>query len=60
MSDEVRLVCQKCGDEGAERRRQNTAYCEDDRNYVTLCPACHLENDLHWREMWADYYGGCL
>lgn len=60
MSDAAPIVCDFCGAEGAERYRQNTQYCEDERNFVTACPECRLENDRYWGDMWADYYGGCL
>ena len=49
-----------CDRNDAERQRQNTAYCDDERNWVTLCPDCMKSNDAHWADMWADYYSGCL
>lgn len=57
MSD---VICEQCGAQDAKRRRQNTQYCDDDRNYATLCPDCQLENDRYWADMWADYYANCL
>jgi hypothetical protein len=49
-----------CENDTAVRRRQNTAYVEDERNWVTLCPECMAANDAHWKDMWDDYYAGCL
>lgn len=61
MSDAaVNETCERCGNEGAEKRRQNTAYTDDERNYTILCPPCQEENDRYWRDMWAEYYDGCL
>jgi hypothetical protein len=44
-----------CENEG-KRRRQNTAYADDERNWVVLCDECFAENEEHWHEMWAEYY----
>ena len=52
--------CPACGRPGAERRRQNTAYADDERNFVTLCPSCHEENNEHWREQWQEYWGNVI
>lgn len=51
--------CEGCGGRG-ERYRQRTSYNDDERNWITLCPICREDNDAHWDEMWADYYGGRL
>jgi len=48
-----------CGRPGI-RRRQNTAYPNDEMNFAILCAECQAENDEHWAEMWAEYYRGCL
>lgn len=44
----------------AKWRRQNTMYVDDRSNWICLCDSCSEENDAHWRDMWADYYAGCL
>jgi hypothetical protein len=49
-----------CDRTDAMRQRQNTAYVEDDRNWVTLCPDCMRANDNCWSERWSEYYSGCL
>jgi hypothetical protein len=49
-----------CGRQDATRQRQNTAYMDEERNWVTLCPKCMKENDEEWADMWRDYYGGLL
>lgn len=59
MSD---LVCDMCGKTGPDvkRKRQNTAYVDDEANFNSLCPPCQEEADAYWAEMWAEYYRGCL
>lgn len=42
------------------RQRQNTAYCDDSMNWIKMCDRCAIENDLHWQEMWNEYYSGRL
>lgn len=39
-----------------KRRRQNTQYVDDSKNWVFLCDDCMRQNDEHWDEMWDDYY----
>ena len=51
------LKCEHCGSKNAEKRRQRTAYADDEKNWRTLCPKCQEENDEYWNEMWDDYYG---
>ncbi len=55
-----RVRCEECSRRGAIRYHQNTQYCEESRNWVTLCPECMIENDEHWRGMWADFYSSRL
>ena len=39
-----------------EKRRQRTAYHDDDLNWVFLCDECMEMNQGNWDEMWSDYY----
>jgi hypothetical protein len=55
-----RLKCEKCGDIGATRNRQMTAYNDDTMNFANLCPECQEECNKYWKERWSDYYAGCL
>ena len=48
-----------CEREG-KRRRQNTRYVDDERNWVVMCDECFDENERYWRDMWSDYYAGCM
>jgi len=50
------VKCQGCDKEGAERRRQLTAYVDDESNYSTLCDECQDETDEYWKDMWNEYY----
>ncbi len=43
-----------------KRRRQNTAYSDDERNWVTACDDCMVIIQERWDDMWDDYYGGLL
>ena len=43
-----------------DRRRQNTAYHEDELNFNTLCFVHQAETDAYWDERWRDYYSGVL
>lgn len=52
--------CDKCGQYGAAKNRQNTAYEDDEKNYATLCDICQTEEDEHWKYMWADYWSSRL
>lgn len=50
--------CPMCGCwfcRGVKRRRQNTAYEDEESNYVTVCPTCFEEIEEYWDERWADY-----
>lgn len=53
-------LCERCGDRGAFKARQRTAYIDEELNWVTLCEPCHEENAEYWNEMWAEYYAGRL
>lgn len=56
------LPCQgwegPCENNTASLQRQNTAYHDDERNWVTLCPECMKACDEYWAEMWEEYYNG--
>jgi len=56
------LKCNFCGKESPDviNYHQGTAYVNDIDNYVNTCPECKIKNDEYWRDMWADYYSGCL
>lgn len=40
--------------------RQNTQYIDDILNWVCLCSKHRKENDIHWQDMWNDYYSDKL
>ena len=44
--------CQRLG----KRRRQNTAYNDEESNWVHLCDQCFEQNEKYWGEMWSEYY----
>lgn len=50
------MKCQHCGAEGAEKRRQASAYVDDKLNFATLCDDCQKESHEYWMDMWNDYY----
>ena len=42
------------------KQRQNTAYVDDQCNWVHLCDDCAKVNDEYWSEMWDEYNRGRL
>jgi len=50
----------RCESMNATRRRQNTAYEEDESNWNTLCEDCQVEVDEHWADMWNEYWSSVL
>ena len=54
------MKCKACKKDGAEKRRQNTAYYNDEENFAILCPDCQKDADEYWQERWDEYYSGCL
>lgn len=41
-------------------RRMNTAYVDEDLNYIECCNECFEEVQAHWKDMWDEYYSGIL
>jgi len=39
-----------------KRQRQNTAYHEDESNWIFVCDKCLEEINEYWTGMWQDYY----
>lgn len=58
----VKPRCPICGErrKDVESRRQNTAYVNDESNFVTSCGECYEEIQEYWAERWQEYYGRCL
>jgi hypothetical protein len=52
--------CIRCGCDGAKRRRQFTAYVNDEMNFAVLCDECQEEASEYWMERWNEYYGSVL
>ena len=59
-----RLQCtgfdRTCGSHKAKRRRQNTQYADEERNWVVMCNECFAENEKYWSQEWADFWSNCL
>ncbi len=56
-------ICQGAEDacfRHGKRMRQNTAYADDERNYVVMCPRCAQINSEYWAERWHEYYADCM
>lgn len=49
--------CERCevSDETVIRRRLNTAFVDEEKNYSTLCQSCYDEECAYWQERWNDY-----
>jgi hypothetical protein len=43
-----------------KRRRQNTAYADDKRNWVFLCDECAEINYEYWQNQWNEYYNAVM
>ena len=54
--------CQQCRKwfKYPKRRRQNTAYVDDEKNYVICCDKGFEEIEAYWAERWAEYYSSCF
>lgn len=60
--------CNGCKDQSSStpcdnpgiRRRQNTAYVDEESNYNVFCESCQVEADAYWDEMWQEYWNGIL
>lgn len=43
-----------------KKRRRNTAYVNEESNWLTACKECQQEDDEYNRERWAEYYSGLM
>jgi hypothetical protein len=57
-TDKVTGTCYNCGSSDGVLRRQDTAYCEEVKNWSILCAKCQEEADENWRLQWEEYYNG--
>lgn len=48
--------CQRWLCRGVKRRRQNTAYQDEESNYITVCRECFDEVEEYWDERWKEYH----
>ena len=48
--------CMMWFQDGVKRRRQNTAYEDDESNFVVACKNCFEEIQEYWAERWAEYH----
>jgi len=39
-----------------KRRRRNTAYVNDEDNWVFQCDKCFKREQEYWKDMWHEYY----
>lgn len=37
-------------------RRQNTAYCDEIKNWVNMCDSCFAYTEQQWKEQWSDLH----
>lgn len=53
--------CAICSRKGyIKKRRLNTRYVDDERNFLTSCLKCYDQAYDDYAEMWNDYYADCL
>jgi hypothetical protein len=44
-----------------EKRRRNTAYADEECNWLNpCCDACYMEDHNHYADLWAGYYADCM
>lgn len=57
-TEEILTICPVCKkmmpDVG--RRQRNTAYVNEDLNFLTSCQKCHDADEEYWSEQWQEYY----
>lgn len=58
MSD-ITAICPCCHERvlasAIETRRMNTAYEDEERNYIVSCLACWEYSETLWAAQWAEY-----
>lgn len=56
----AKVWCEYCQEEHDEnelqRRRLNTAYVDEELNWMTSCEAAYEESVSYYKELWTDYY----
>ena len=54
------MICKGCGEDYSEneiqRRRLNTAYVNEESNWLTSCLDCFKETWDYYQELWDDFY----
>ncbi|ASU00075.1 hypothetical protein PBI_PBS1_253 [Bacillus phage PBS1] len=48
LKEKLEIRCQRCGNLGAKRRRTNTNYMDDDKNFVVECNKCFVLTEEYW------------
>lgn len=56
----VQCPCCKRTVRGVKRRRTNTRYVNDERNFILSCLSCYRDEEAYWAERWAEYYADCM
>lgn len=41
-----------CDNNDAVRFRMHTAYVDEEKNYMNLCPDCQKDSNEYWQEQW--------
>ena len=50
------IKCCCCPAPAGQHRRQNTAYLDDELNWIYVCDRCNEDIEEYWKDMWEDYY----
>ena len=55
-------ICPYCDipNNDIEKRRLNTLYVEEERNFMTSCRKCYDRAYAEYQELWDDYYSNCM
>lgn len=63
ISEPTKLtVCPCCEQEKPDirKRRKNTAYVNEESNWLVSCDECFQDTVAYYAELWADYYADCM
>lgn len=49
-------ICGRWFQFSTKKRKQNTAYVEDEKNYIVCCKSCFEDVEAYWDERWKELY----
>lgn len=49
-------TCERYFRYNVKTHRRNTAYVNPEKNWMTACKKCRIDDDEYFAELWKDYY----